>query len=139
MYSIHAEVVLPCYRERVFPFFADSDNLEIITPEWLGLCMLSRGIEMKTGSFIDYRLLMREISIRWQSEITVWNPPHCFVDQQCRRPYTEWIHTHRFEEMGVSTKVLDDVRYDHLGDRWVNYLFVARDLEQIFSYCKSKL
>ncbi len=139
MYSIHKEVVLPCSRERVFSFFADPRNLEIITPEWLKFRVLSRGIEMRSGSFIDYRLRLRGIPIRWQSEITIWNPPHCFVDQQCRGPYTEWIHTHQFEEIEGSTKVLDDVRYDHLGGRWVNHLFVARDLEKIFSYRKSKL
>ena len=91
------------------------------------------------GSFIDYRLRLRGIPIRWQSEITIWNPPHCFVDQQCRGPYTEWIHTHQFEGMEGLTKVSDDVRYDHLGGCWVNHLFVARDLEKIFSCRKSKL
>ena len=93
MYSIHTEIVLPCSRERVFSFFSDPHNLEIITPEWLRFRVLSRGIEMKLGSFIDYRLRLRGIPIRWQSEITTWNPPYCFVDQQCRGPYTEWIHT----------------------------------------------
>lgn len=139
MYSIHTEIVLPCSRERVFSFFSDPHNLEIITPEWLRFRVLSRGIEMKLGSFIDYRLRLRGIPIRWQSEITTWNPPYCFVDQQCRGPYAEWIHTHQFEEMEGSTKVADNVRYDHLGGRWVNYLFVARNLEEIFSYRKSKL
>ena len=123
----------------MFSFFSDPHNLEIITPEWLRFRVLSRGIEMKLGSFIDYRLRLRGIPIRWQSEITTWNPPYCFVDQQCRGPYTEWIHTHQFEEMEGSTKVADNVRYDHLGGRWVNYLFVVRDLEEIFSYRKSKL
>jgi ligand-binding SRPBCC domain-containing protein len=123
----------------VFSFFSDPHNLEIITPEWLRFRVLSRGIEMKLGSFIDYRLRLRGIPIRWQSEITTWNPPYCFVDQQCRGPYAEWIHTHQFEEMEGSTKVADNVRYDHLGGRWVNYLFVARNLEEIFSYRKSKL
>lgn len=139
MYSIRSEVLLPCPREKVFPFFADAHNLELLTPKWLRFRVLSSGIEIREGSLIDYRLRLRGIPIRWQSEIMVWEPPYRFVDRQLRGPYRTWIHEHRFEEEGGKTKVIDDVRYDHPGGRWVNRFLVKRDLDKIFSYRKAKL
>lgn len=139
MYSIQTEVLLPCSQEQVFPFFADAYNLELLTPPWLRFRVVSRAIEMKTGSLIDYRLRLRGIPIRWQSEITVWDPPHRFVDRQLRGPYKTWIHEHRFEGKAGETKVIDNVRYDHPGGRWVNQLLVKRDLDKIFSYRKARL
>lgn len=63
-------------------------NLAILTPPWLRFSILTPGpIQMKQGALIDYRLRPRGIPIRWQSEITAWEPPHRFVDEQRRGPY----------------------------------------------------
>lgn len=35
---------------------------------------------MQAGTVIDYRLRLRGIPLRWQNEITVWDPPHRFAD-----------------------------------------------------------
>lgn len=35
---------------------------------------------MLPGALIDYPLCIRWFPVRWQSEITVWKPPHRFVD-----------------------------------------------------------
>ena len=74
-------------QDELFSFFSDAHNLAEITPPWLHFRVLTPPpIEMKVGSRIDYRLKLRGIPIRWQSEITAWNPPHAFVDEQRRGP-----------------------------------------------------
>ena len=68
---------------EVFEFFSNAHNLAVITPPQLHLKILTPApIEMGVGTHIDYRLKLRGIPVRWQSEITEWDPPHGFVDEQ---------------------------------------------------------
>ncbi len=126
--------------ESVFAFFSDARNLAIITPPWLRFEILTPSpIEMKVGTRLDYRLKIRGFPLRWQSEITVWNPPDSFADEQRRGPYRLWRHTHTFTETGDGTAVYDEVEYAVWGHSLVNALFVKRDVEQIFAYRAQQL
>jgi ligand-binding SRPBCC domain-containing protein len=137
---LSSEIELLRSREQVFKFFASAGNLELLTPPWLNFRVLTpEPIEMGSGTVIDYRLRLRGLPIRWQSEISVWEPPARFVDEQRRGPYRAWIHEHSFEEHNGVTLAIDRVHYDHLGGRLVNRLFVAPDLERIFAYRRQKL
>jgi ligand-binding SRPBCC domain-containing protein len=130
---------LPGGPEEVFPFFADAHNLERITPPWLGFRVLTpEPVEMRAGALIDYRLELHRVSVRWHTEIVLWDPPHRFVDVQRSGPYVLWHHTHTFEPAGdAGTLMRDVVRYalplGPLG--WLaGRAFVERDLERIFSF-----
>ena len=132
------ELWLPRPREAVFPFFADARNLETITPPWLRFETLTPGpIEMRPGARIDYRLRVHGLPIRWQTEITEWQPPHRFVDQQLRGPYHLWHHTHTFRDVSGGTEMTDVVNYavgfGPLGEL-AHVLFVERTLARIFDY-----
>lgn len=126
---------------EVFPFFADAANLESLTPPWLSFAIQSSlPVPMAVGTRIDYRLRLHGIPIPWRSEISVWDPPHCFVDRQIRGPYRTWIHEHRFESTpSGGTRVIDRVQYDVLGGSLVRRLFVDPDLERIFAYRHQQL
>lgn len=139
-FEFRAELWLPRPLGEVFPFFADAHNLQELTPPFLDFRVLTPGpVPMSPGVRIDYRLRLRGVPIRWQSEITAWEPPHRFVDEQRRGPYKAWIHTHRFSPKDGGTLVEDEVRYDVLGGRLVNALFVRRDVERIFAYRAQRL
>jgi ligand-binding SRPBCC domain-containing protein len=127
-------------RGEVFPFFADARNLEAITPPWLRFEVLTAGpFEMRVGARIDYRLHVRGIPLRWQSEITAWEPPFRFVDEQRRGPYRRWVHTHTFQEQDGGTLCGDAVEYVVPGGRLVNWLFVEAELRRIFAYRREVL
>jgi ligand-binding SRPBCC domain-containing protein len=124
--------------DEVFAFFADAHNLETITPPWLGFKILSMSTtSISEGTVICYRLRLHGIRIYWRTEICEWNPPHCFVDEQSKGPYTQWRHTHRFEAHGNRTKMIDEVQYSLpfgvLG-RVVHTLNVQGDVSRIFDY-----
>jgi len=79
-------------------------------------------------------LRLRGIPLRWQSEITVWEPPRRFVDRQTRGPYSLWVHEHIFKEQDGGTLIGDRVEYAVPGGRLAQKLLVAPDLERIFKY-----
>ena len=134
-YQLQTSLWLPQPREQIFAFFFDPKNLEKITPRWLRFEILSpTELAVGRGTRIDYRLRVRGLPIRWQSEITVWEPPARFVDQQTRGPYQVWIHEHTFSEHEGGTIAGDNVVYAVPGGKLVQKLFVAPDLDRIFHY-----
>ena len=125
---------------EVFDFFSNAHNLAVITPPQLNLEILTPApIEMFAGTRIDYRLKLHGIPIRWQTEITEWDPPHFFEDEQRRGPYRLWRHTHTFDETEDGVVVNDSVEYAVWGDGLVNTLFVRPDIEKIFAYRSEQL
>ena len=140
MPRLEAEIWLPKPPEAIFPFFADASNLEVLTPPWLNFQVLSpEPIEIDEGTFIRYKLRFRGIPFRWDSEITAWEPPHRFVDEQRRGPYRQWIHEHAFEPQDGGTLARDVVQYAVPGGWLVDRLVVRRDIERIFQYRRRKL
>ena len=137
-YILKAECILPRPVEEVFPFFSDAYNLEKLTPSFLKFNVMTPSpIDMKVGQIIDYKLRVRGLPLRWQSEITAWEPPYRFIDEARRSPYTHWHHEHCFEECPEGTRATDVVHYGVPG--WVlqpliHTLFVRRDVEKIFNY-----
>lgn len=131
---------LPRPLSEVFPFFADAKNLQAITPPWLSFEVLTPDpVEMREGTKIDYRLRVRGLPIRWQSEITAWQPSHRFIDEQRRGPYRAWIHEHCFEQCDGGTTAIDNVQYAVWGGRLIEWLFVRRDVERIFEFRRQRL
>lgn len=125
-------------RQQVFDFFADAGNLERITPPELNFHIIThQPIDIRQGALIDYKLKLRGFPVTWRTEISVWEPPHSFVDRQLRGPYSQWIHRHTFTEIDANkTHIEDEVKYrlplEPLGD--VMYFLIRRELDYIFDY-----
>lgn len=137
-YILERELVIELPRLEVFSFFADAANLERITPPELSFHIVTQQpIAIREGTLIDYKLRMRGIPMKWRTEISVWEPPYCFVDRQLSGPYRQWIHTHTFTEIDADTTLMnDEVRYrlplEPLGD--AAHFIVRRELEYIFDF-----
>ncbi|MEY2506303.1 MAG: hypothetical protein QOH01_632 [Verrucomicrobiota bacterium] len=133
--EFRTELWLPRPREEVFAFFADAANLDAITPPWVHFHTVTPApIEMRPGTLIDHKLRVHGLPIRWQSRITVWEPPERFVDEQVRGPYRLWRHEHVFAVRDGGTLVQDRVQHAVAFDFLVHKLFVARDVEKIFAH-----
>ena len=134
-YRLSRSLLVPRPIDEVFAFFGDAGNLERLTPSFVNFRILTpQPIVMRPGTLIDYRISIRGLPMRWQSEITEWRPPYSFVDEQRRGPYKKWVHRHTFAEEAGGTRVGDEVEYDVIGGALVHTLFVKRELEKIFNY-----
>lgn len=139
-YRLKTDLWLPRERTEVFGFFANANNLEQITPPWLHFRIVNLGpIEMREGALIDYRLRLHGLPINWRTEITCWEPPVRFVDEQRRGPYLLWVHQHTFTEIDGGTRVEDNVEYAVPLGGLTQKLLVAPELEKIFAYRKQQL
>jgi ligand-binding SRPBCC domain-containing protein len=137
IHTLHTSFAIPRPIEEVFPFFAEAGNLERITPPELNFHILRpRPATIAAGTLIDYRLRLFGWPFNWRSEITTWEPPHCFIDRQGKGPYRLWIHTHRFREVDGGTIIEDEVRYElplrPLGE--IAHPLLRLHLERIFRY-----
>ena len=137
---MHLEDTLwvPRPRDEVFAFFANAANLEALTPPWLHFRILNPAVVIEAGARIDYRLTLHGIPLRWQSEISRWDPPRSFVDQQRRGPYRRWVHTHTFAAERGGTRVGDSVEFE-IPFAWLVGPFVMRDVKKIFAFRQQAL
>jgi hypothetical protein len=141
-YTLHRVQRVPVALDRTFDFFSRPENLARITPSWLGFRMVSDDVAMREGLRIEYRVRPLGFPQKWVSEITAYDPPHRFVDEQVEGPYVRWHHEHRFRAVDGGTEVTDTVRYalpfGPIG-RLAHALMVRRQLESIFEYRKNSL
>jgi ligand-binding SRPBCC domain-containing protein len=138
IHTLRREQRLPGVPEAVFGFFADARNLEAITPPLLRFRVVTpEPVVMGAGTLIRYRLRIHGVPLRWLTQITEWEPPYRFVDEQLDGPFALWQHTHTFEADGDETIMRDVVRYrigfGPLGGL-AHALVVRRDLDRIIDY-----
>jgi ligand-binding SRPBCC domain-containing protein len=136
---LQREQALPGTPEEVFGFFADAHNLEALTPPLLRFRVVTpTPITMGRGALIRYRLRVHGVPVSWLTEITAWEPPCRFVDEQITGPYALWRHTHSFEATGDGETLMRDVVRYRVGfgplGAIANQLVVRRDVEAIFDF-----
>ena len=143
IYEINTTQFIAKPLEMVFDFFSKPENLEHITPSYLKFNLQTPSpVIMKIGQIIDYKIKLKGIPLRWRSQITSYDPPYHFVDEQIRGPYALWQHTHTFKEKNGTTLIEDHILYKIpfgiIGSA-ANSLFVKKDLTRIFQYRKEKI
>lgn len=141
-FHIHRSQRVPRPLDEVFAFYANAENLELLTPQFLRFRILSpTPIAMGAGVRIDYQLSLFGVPLRWRTRITAWEPGVRFVDEQESGPYALWRHTHSFARdpaaPNEATLITDRVEYAlSFGPLGVlaHALLVRRTLRRIFDY-----
>ncbi len=137
-YVFEASQWVPRPVDEVFSFFSEAKNLEVITPEWLNFHIKKMSTPtIQEGSLIDYRLKIKGVPAHWRTLIGRWSPPHMFVDEQLKGPYSLWHHTHKFEASHAGTLLEDRVIYKvpmgPIGDL-VRVIMIKSDIHKIFRH-----
>jgi uncharacterized protein len=142
-HKIVTEQWVPQPIDKVFDFFSDPKNLELLTPSFLHFKIVKVSHpKAQDGTEVDYRLKLHSVPVRWQSRITGWVPNKRFSDLQTRGPYTFWHHIHEFYESKGGTVIRDNVAYKLPG--WVPgdilaHAYVKKDLEKIFIFRRQQI
>jgi ligand-binding SRPBCC domain-containing protein len=139
-FTFDSTIWLPRPVGEIFAFFSDAHNLSVITPPWMHFETVTPDpIVLEVGTRFEHRLRVKGVPVRWESEITAWDPPRRFVDEQRRGPYRFWIHEHTFTSRDGGVDVSDHVKYGVPGGAPINYLLVAPDLRKVFDYRRKVL
>jgi ligand-binding SRPBCC domain-containing protein len=135
---LYREQRLELPLHEVFDFFSNAANLEAITPKFLRFRIRTpQPIHLEAGARIEYALSLFGVPVYWRTLISVWEPPHRFVDEQASGPFAHWRHEHTFEERDGAVIVTDRVEYQEpLG--WLglvaHHVFVERLLHRVFDF-----
>ena len=112
LHSLAREQCLPITLETAWDFFSSPTNLDEITPDELGIKIVSPPAErMYEGQIITYRVKIPPGSgCRGSPRSRRGGGPR-FVDEQRFGPYKFWHHRHEFEEVSGGVQMPDQVHY----------------------------
>lgn len=138
MEVFEVRLTVPCPVETAFDFVIRPENLMKISPPEVSLAFVNVPDRYAMGSRIDFKVqvfgLVREIS----HEVTAWDEPHSFVEQQVAGPFQKWIHEHRFESTDDGRTVLiDRIEFEKPGGAVgliMNANRIRENLEDAFDF-----
>ena len=131
---------MPITLQQAWEFFSSPENLALITPTRLDFQILSISGEghVYEGQIIQYKItVLPFIRMRWETEITEVIERRSFTDIQRKGPYAHWSHKHIFTKVEGGVEMTDELEYAiplGLLGRLANFLFVGREVKDIFNY-----
>jgi ligand-binding SRPBCC domain-containing protein len=127
---------------EVFDFFSRPANLIVMSPPDLHLKLVSGPERVQLGSRVKVQGGAWGFSLTVENEVTAFEPPHRFTDEQRQGPLGKWVHTHRFEEIPGGTRIVDRIEFASptgmLG-MLVTEDMIEKELEGVFEYREKKV
>lgn len=144
VFTYKIQQFLPIDINTAWDFFSDPQNLQKITPPWLGFKILSHLPEkMFPGMLIVYKVTpIPGLPVTWMTQINVIREKEFFIDEQKFGPYKLWHHKHTFIEKENGVEMTDEVTYSPgfgFLSGIINRKIVSKKIDSIFSYRKDVL
>jgi ligand-binding SRPBCC domain-containing protein len=142
-YQLIREHFLPINIYDSWSFFSSPLNLQLITPDDLGLVLLNNiNSTMNVRDEYDYTVSpILGLKFKWKTKIILVEKPFRFIDKQIKGPYEFWEHLHTFEIVEGGVIMKDTINYI-IPFGFVGRLFssfIENKLENIFDYRESEL
>ncbi|MGM0385291.1 MAG: TIGR01777 family oxidoreductase [Actinomycetota bacterium] len=113
MISFRFDQTVPHPRDAVFAWHERSGAIRRLTPPFMADVGTEPTMGLRDGSRAELLLKGAPPPLnRWVAEHFDYRPPEAFSDRALRGPLPNWVHHHRFEDLGESTRVRDDVSFD---------------------------
>ncbi len=100
-------VLIDAPAAAVFHFHERADALELLTPAFPPVKVLSRNGGIEEGARVELSVM----GLRWIALHTRYERDRLFVDEQIRGPFAQWTHRHEFEDLGAQCRLTDRVEY----------------------------
>lgn len=112
MELFEARLELPCSVAEVFDLVARPEGIKKISPPEMGLYFTSAPERYAMSSRIEFKIqamgLVREIV----HQVTAFDEPQSFTEEQIAGPFKRWIHEHTFESRdGGGSVVVDRIQF----------------------------
>lgn len=143
MEMFEARVELPCSVEDVFDLVARPEGIKKISPPEMGLFFTNSPERYALGSKVEFKIqalgLVREIT----HEVTAFDDPRSFTEEQIAGPFQHWVHEHLFEtRKGGGCVAIDRIQFQPPGGVAGMIMTASRirdNLEEGFDYRHEQL
>lgn len=131
-------VLIKCPPEKVFEFHSDTNNLKLITPDFIKVNIVKIDLPLKLQSEIILNIIQFGfIKIKWTIRLTDFKHYSIITDTQIKGPFKVWIHQHCFAESESNTIMTDKINYKLpmgvLG-KLLNKIIIKKLIEKQFEF-----
>ncbi len=125
--------LLPIPLQKAFELGTNLNNLKKIQPGFVQV-LYGKGSHAKNQKFL---LLFWQglFPVLWFGKIQAFKKDELFTDTQVFGPFKKWSHTHRFEEKGSKTLMIDQIDYELWGGelgKWLDKIYIQKTLKKMF-------
>jgi len=124
--------------EAVFKWHSRPGAIERLSPPWDPLKVLSRSGGIEKGAQVTLAMKTGPFPYKWFARHTDYRENEFFRDEQIKGPFSEWVHSHRFEPDGNNRCILEDsIEYRlpfHSASKFITQSIINKKLERIFTY-----
>ena len=126
--------------EKVWQFYTDIKQLEIISPKKMNLKIISitnQKILLGQEVTISAKIIFRRI---WHSKI-IFFQQYEYIDIMLEGPFNKWKHIHKFKQINKNkTEVIDEVEFDLPYGIFgkIASIYVNKKLKKIFEHRKEE-
>ena len=108
METFEARLTLPCAAEVAFDFLAHPENIKRISPPDMGLFFVEAPERLSLGARMQFKVQAFGVAREATHEITQFDEPGSFTEQQVKGPLGHWVHEHLFESDGEGAVTMID-------------------------------
>lgn len=122
--------------EAIFDFLTRPANLMLVTPPELQMSLVEGPERLGHGSKIVIQGRRWGITQRIVSEVTLFEAPFHFVDEQRQGPFGRFVHRHRLEKIAGGARMLDQIEFAPPGGivgLMMTEQRIRKDLEWVFA------
>ncbi len=129
---------VPVPVEELFAWHARPGAFERLTPPWETICVREDTGGIADGARKVFEIRQGPLSLTWEALHRNCVEGRQFEDVQMRGPFTEWVHTHRFEPESPERSRLEDVIHYRLPLGMAGQLaggaLTERKLQRMFAW-----
>lgn len=132
----------PCSKSELYAWHARPGALERLIPPWEKTSVISRKGSINPGGQVTMRMHAGPIPFTWIAHHLECAPDRMFRDIQHKGPFSQWSHTHLFDDDEAGAILHDKIEYAlpfHSFTPKVLQKYLYRTLHRTFQHRKKVL